>query len=1021
MVRICPGVPVSTRLAQSVCIAAAVAVCLAGQASAAWPGDYDPRYVQAVENTSGTVPNEVVRESNHLAHLGDSRMEWSGDRLIMTMLTDFAGYDRYYSDSRYRPEVWVAPVGETVEFFRAKAGQADDLELRYRQYMGMPAGHSDDRIVELLVHPDMLFRPAEDTRIESASLGPGRDTTQYEKASVAYPTFDQWWANQMHTYDGDSNPPYPWTRLGYTYDWGGSPDEVVGSTEFIVKRWGTGTTWLRDAVGDWYQASFSVPGAEYAVTVHAVVPTTAYPYYVRSGPEVGNFYVSGDCKTIWAGDRFTPVGSDAPVVDVAAGAAVGNGILIDDAGIGRTFRLTNRGSILGGLYGPDKAVRDRTIEFRSPVRFDNSGLVDAPLIAVCAETASGAAFVENSGTLRAGQYAALLSAFDDTLVNWGFVDGDVDMGGGDDTAVLAGGEIRGDVDGGTHGTGDLLLVQAEGPAAVTGEIRGFEQTVVSRSSGSGDGAFVLNGTLFGNVLVGASGGDYVPGKLAGNFAIDGNLSTEQGARIAPGNSLGAGLIAGDYTQSAGAVLEVEIARTAADQLVSDRLTVTGTALLADGAGVYVLREASQSGLPLRVGDSFDILEAGLLDLAAAPLCESGSDLLSFECAGSGNQLLLIVADARAFADLAVGDRNRAIAGALDADLAGAGGVYGGMLAELQFAGAAGLNETLDSIRPDAYQVFDRAVRLVTFSMHEQLAERAAPSCGGAAPMQRSASAGDDSPAGPSGETRFAVEPFGLVHYEGTSLVTSGCTAESAGFLLSADRQIGDRLVAGVVFGYAGIGTDLADHSGHANVDLYRVGPYAALSGESWRLHGAATFGRHDYDAARSAGSLGGYDAAYSASDGSIYFDARRVVSSAGWVLSPVASMQYTFGGRGAFSEDSSGPAAMAFAPWDSDSLRWRLGAGIGRTIGFRRFTVCPAILAGWAHECLSDERTEARFSSGDSLFRMPSDVFLQNAGFLRAAVSVCGPGRLETAFAYNGQWGEQTAAHWGSLSVATRF
>jgi uncharacterized protein with beta-barrel porin domain len=135
----------------------------------------------------------------------------------------------------------------------------------------------------------------------------------------------------------------------------------------------------------------------------------------------------------------------------------------------------------------------------------------------------------------------------------------------------------------------------------------------------------------------------------------------------------------------------------------------------------------------------------------------------------------------------------------------------------------------------------------------------------------------------------------------------------------------------------------------------------------------------------------------------------------------MASMQYTFGGRGAFSEDSPGPAALAFAPWDSDSLRWRLGAGIGRTIGFRRFAVCPAILAGWAHECLSDERTEVRFSGGDSPFSMPSDVFLQNAGFLRAAVSVGGPGRLETAFAYNGQWGEQTAAHWGSLSVATRF
>ncbi len=1019
--RVCSSVPIARCLSQFLCIAALLSICLVCPALAGWPDDYDPEYVEAVENTSGTVPNDVVRESHDLAHVGDGRMEWSGERLVMTMLTDFAGYDRNYTDSRFRPEVWVAPVGETSAFFQEAVGQVPDLELRYRQYMGMPSNHSDDRIVEVLIHPDMLFRPAEDTRIDSSSLGDGRDTSQYEKVSELYPTFDQWWANQMHTYDPTSNPPYPWTRLGYTYDWGGSPEEIVGSSEFIVKRWGTGSTWLRDGAGNWYQAAFNVPGAEYALSVQAVVPTTAYPYYVRSGPEIGNFLVAGDCKTIWAGDRFTPVGSVAPLVDIAAGAVVSNGILIDDSDIHRTFQLTSRGSILGGLYGPDKTVRNHSIEFCSSARFDNQGLVVGESIAVRADGSRGPMDVQNSGTLWADQYAALLSSFDDTFWNSGIVDGDVAMGGGDDTVVLVGGDIQGDLDGGTHDDGDQLTVEAEGPVHVAGEVRGFEQNLVSRASNSSDGAFILNGTLTGNVLLGTSGDGFLPGRLGGNFLIDGNLDTQSGAGIAPGSSLGAGQITGDYTQAAGAALEMEVARTAGNQLVSDTLTVTGTARFADGAEVHVLREPTLGELPLRQGNSFVLLQAGLLDLAAVPVCLSESAVLDFQCVGSGNELLLVVDDVREFADQVSGERNRAIAGALDADLATAGGAYAGMLAELQFASTGTLNGELDSIRPDAYQAFDRAVRLVTCSMHERLSEGTLPGCGeGMFPSDQAAPAADDSTERSSGKGQLSIEPFGLFQNEGSSS-TIGYGAESVGFLLHGNRWITDRLMAGVVFGYADLGVDLSDNSGYASAALYRIGPYAAVDLAGWRLHSAATFGYHDYNTGRTAGSLGNYDAAYSTSDGSIYFDVRRPRTNAGWDLSPLGSLQYTFGGREALAETTTGPAAFTFSPWNSDSLRSRLGACIGRTINASQLVVCPAITAGWAHEFLSDERTGVRFSDGGSEFYLPSDAFLQNAGFLRTALSVCGPRRMETALAYEGQWGPKTTAHGGTLSLTARY
>ncbi|MHB8899997.1 MAG: autotransporter outer membrane beta-barrel domain-containing protein [Thermoguttaceae bacterium] len=998
------------------CVAAAAFLSLACQALAAWPHDYDPRYVEAVENTSGTVPNDIVRRSENLACLGDSRMEWSGDRLVMTMLTDFAGYDRTYADSRYRPEVWVAPVGETAAFFQAWAGQPGSLEARYRQYMGMPLSHSDDRIVEVLIHPDMLFRPAEDTRIDSPSLGPGRDTTQYEKAAELYPTFDQWWANQNHTYDPTSNPPYPWTRLGYTYDWGGSPDQIVGATEFIVKRWGTGSTWLRDGAGNWYQAAFNVLGAGYALSVHAVVPTTAYPYYVRSGPDVGNFLVTGPCTTIWAGDRFTPVGSTTPLVDITEDAVVSHGILIDDGAAGRTFQLTNRGTILGGLYGPDKTVRAHTLEFRSATCFDNLGLVDAPSVALRGQDARGPLVVRNWGALLAGQDAALLGDFDDTFFNAGTVLGNVDMAGGDDTVLLAAGDLHGSLDGGSHLSADRFLVQAEGPVCVTGDIRGFEQVVVS-----GNAPFHLDGTLAGDVLLGASEG-YAPGVLGGNFTIDGAVATQAGARVAPGNSIGTGQVTGDYTQAAGAVLDVETARTVDNRLLSDSLEVGGTASLADGAVVRVARDPSQGALPLHSGDSFSILQAGDLQMAVPPQCLSDSAVLDFRCDGSDDDLLLVVADVRGWAQVATTGRSRAIAAAMDADLAAADGPYAQLLAEMQFADADAINQALDAIRPDAYQAFAHAARLATWSMHEQLAESTVAGCEtGAAEPDPSVSTGAGAAAHRPGETRLALEPFGLFQYQAASPTTIGYAAQSAGFLLEANRQLSDQLAVGAVFGYADLGVDLRGEAGYGDLKLYRIGPYAQWQTDGWRLHGAATVGQHHHETRRSAAPLGSHTAIYSATDGSLYFDLRRPGTGPGWSLVPLASLQYTFGRRQEVAESLPGPTAMTLSPWQSDSLHMRLGAGLGRTFGQQHARLRTEILAGWAHEFLADQSPTGRFTGGGSPFYLPGDVFLKDAGFVRGALTVCAPGPWDISAAYDGLWGTETVAHGASLSVGRRF
>jgi hypothetical protein len=85
--------------------------------------------------------------------------------------------------------------------------------------------------VEFWALPSQLFRPAADNEIT--------DTT----AGLAMPaTTEPWyraWFNQLRAqqYFQSTDPAhdaYPWTQLGYTYDWGSANHQ--GQSEFVIRQ-----------------------------------------------------------------------------------------------------------------------------------------------------------------------------------------------------------------------------------------------------------------------------------------------------------------------------------------------------------------------------------------------------------------------------------------------------------------------------------------------------------------------------------------------------------------------------------------------------------------------------------------------------------------------------------------------------------------------------------------------------------------------------------------------------------------
>lgn len=254
------------------------------------PVDLQALYAQAVADARVALPSEISRDLTPInAH--NPELIWEngvvGSRvLVVTWLGD-AG--KYYQCTvpegcrgnttcleggecpNYKYDSWVTVVPELKAFFAGSAPQP----MRVAQLLGLPpeagtANHpnSYSYLLELWVSPKDLFRPCPDTEISDtvceldfpldtfhtpdlanlvrATAGP--DSGQF----MRYP---DWFANQKsHVYTPGAHP-YPWTRLGYTYDWGGG--QRVGLSEFVLH-------------------GRKVDGSTISVGIHAVRATADY-------------------------------------------------------------------------------------------------------------------------------------------------------------------------------------------------------------------------------------------------------------------------------------------------------------------------------------------------------------------------------------------------------------------------------------------------------------------------------------------------------------------------------------------------------------------------------------------------------------------------------------------------------------------------------------------------------------------------------------------------------------------------
>lgn len=196
--------------------------------------DLEHAYHLAVQDAEKAEPQEISKNlvaivpSNH-------NLVWKtqdqNPKVLVATWTNYDGYDDKIGRSMpLSREIWVTTVPEVKAFCKELS---EDKTLRLEQRLGLPPNANKTKFVEMWVEPGSLFRPSPDPEVTDSEAELNfRLHNEFLKTSADYLQ----WFNDLKAKSYGANG-YPWTRLGYTYDWG--QENHVGFSEFVIVKGAT--------------------------------------------------------------------------------------------------------------------------------------------------------------------------------------------------------------------------------------------------------------------------------------------------------------------------------------------------------------------------------------------------------------------------------------------------------------------------------------------------------------------------------------------------------------------------------------------------------------------------------------------------------------------------------------------------------------------------------------------------------------------------------------------------------------
>ena len=194
----------------------------------------DVRFAAAVKDASEALEEEkftVVTLDEY-----SDKVAWNADKSKILVATLTSNPDFFQEGETVKSDsvVWVVNDKEFMLWVQDHKEGIRNWDLRFKQLFGEPRTSNASHIAFFWVKPEDLMRPAYVPDVKAYDMRTAFEGELSNDAEISERMmwFKNWFdARASKIYEGPDAR--PWTRLGYTYDWGSNADKY-GLSEFIV-------------------------------------------------------------------------------------------------------------------------------------------------------------------------------------------------------------------------------------------------------------------------------------------------------------------------------------------------------------------------------------------------------------------------------------------------------------------------------------------------------------------------------------------------------------------------------------------------------------------------------------------------------------------------------------------------------------------------------------------------------------------------------------------------------------------
>ncbi|MEM6264978.1 MAG: hypothetical protein AAGI38_20875 [Bacteroidota bacterium] len=179
--------------------------------------------------------NDLITIKKGTPHLIWKEIDNKTYVLVSTWQSDTVYYKNNLQTGTYNTgehALWITTAPELQTLCSQKSfGRKEGLNLRLEQLLGLPPNAGKKFFIEFWVQPQDLFRPCLDSEVSEANCTlafPDDESLAHKK-----------WINYLRLasyYNPEWNKNYPWTQLGYTYDWHPKNKSHIGLSEFVIGK-----------------------------------------------------------------------------------------------------------------------------------------------------------------------------------------------------------------------------------------------------------------------------------------------------------------------------------------------------------------------------------------------------------------------------------------------------------------------------------------------------------------------------------------------------------------------------------------------------------------------------------------------------------------------------------------------------------------------------------------------------------------------------------------------------------------